>query len=778
MLQDNYNRFPKVYIIILNWNGWRDTIECLGSVYINSYNNYQVVVVDNNSTNDSINKIKAWANNINVDIIAENSTYFKNMKSSKPIPLIEYNYKEAVSGGNISKEIELCRNLINNIKYPLVIIQAGRNLGFSDGNNIGIKYALAKKDLDYVWVLNNDTVIDKDALFEMVKLAESNKKIGMVGSKLLFYYSPNMIQEIYGEVNWKDNGKGIGSGEKDIGQWDKNIEVKGRIMGASMLVKKNTICDIGLLDDKYFMEYEDTDWCMRTIQAGWKIFYCYKSKIWHKEGGTITGDSRIRRRFLFKSINLDTTSRFVILRYYGTRNSIYLVNKYYKEKLMLFLLTIVPQKLIRGFIKALLCKEKRSRCIKLIFKSIYDGIKCNMGKTIDPKTANSTSFKNQCTHVLFVHNTMAHYRKDFFKLFSQEISTKFIFTKMNISKKVYNVKPNMSDVGINSIILKNYFNIAVGLIPTLMKEDYDVVVAPTMDNIIECFESIVTIIIAKARRKKVIYFWEKWSISSQYMSLKRKVSMRLKDTIVKPFINYADVCIAPGKKSYEYFVKSGVNKSKIFIAPDSSIVEESNVYENIREKYKIPSNRKIILYYGRIIRSKGLEILIRCFKKIDSENGYLLICGDGEFKDYCKNLASKLDIKNIFFAGFVKPNKRSVYFSQCDVFVLPSYFHNGEKEAWGLTLNEAMQFGKPVIATTAVGAAFDLVQDGINGYVVEQNNEIQLYKALHKIISFNDNKLKNMGARSKEIIKNGYTYKDMVNGFNKAIDFIIAEERF
>lgn len=778
-MRTNHSAFPKVYIIVLNWNGWKDTIECLESVYNNCYRNYQVVVVDNNSENDSVNKIKLWANNkISMDIAKENAVYSKYSKIvNKPIPLIEYNYNDAINGGNVHKEMDICQKLLGNYKYPLVIIHSGRNLGFSDGNNIGIKYALSKGDLDYVWILNNDTVIDKNALEEMVKLAESNKKIGMVGSKLLYYYNQDTIQEVYGEVNWKDNGKGIGTGEQDDGQWDRNIEVKGRIMGASILVKNQVIHQIGILDDNYFMEYEDADWCMRAIRAGWKIFYCYKSKIWHKEGGTITGNNKIKKRFLLRSVNLETLSRFIILRYYGIRNSIYFINKFYKKQLILFLLIMIPQKLVKSFIKALLCKKNRIKCIKLSFKSVYDGVKQNMGKNIDPQTGRYILTNKSKSSVLFVHNTIAHYREEFFKLLGEKVNTKYVFTKINKAQTIYNVNGNINFTNkSNIIILKNYFKMALGLIPVLIKEDYDVVIAPAMDNIVECLEGIITIIIAKIRGKKVLYFWEKWSVPEECMPLKRKIKIKLKDIVVKPFIKCTDLCIAPGKKSYEYFVKCGVSTEKICIAPDASIVNKSIEYENIRLKYKISNDKRIILYYGRIIKRKGLDVLIKAFKKVDSHNCYLLVCGDGEFKNCCESLANELNIENICFTGFIDPKKRDIFFSQCDVFVLPSCFYGGEGEPWGLTINEAMQFGKPVIATTAVGSAFDLIQNEVNGYMVEQNNENELYNALSKVLCNNESEV--MGEKSREIINNGYTYNDMVNGFIKAINFSMKDTRY
>jgi len=208
--------YPKVAIIILNYNGWKDTIECLESVLRNDYPNYQVIVVDNGSPNNSMKYIKAWAEG-RQEVLTPEPTHplyhLSHPPVKKPIPYIEYNKKEAEKGGTPKLENSLMINWLNSkahlqdnspnnsvnptTKYPLILIQTGSNLGYAGGNNVGIRYA-QKRDFEYIWLLNNDVVIDKDALTELLKLAESDKKIGIVGSKLLYYYYPNTIQTLGG----------------------------------------------------------------------------------------------------------------------------------------------------------------------------------------------------------------------------------------------------------------------------------------------------------------------------------------------------------------------------------------------------------------------------------------------------------------------------------------------------------------------------------------------------------------------------------------------------
>lgn len=241
----------KVYIIVLNWNNWNDTLECLESIFCSTHPDFEVVVVDNGSTDGSEEKIRAWAGD-----------------------------------------------------RRLVILQAGSNLGYSGGNNIGLRYALERGDFSYVWILNNDTIVDENALLKMVEMAESDEKIGMVGSNLLNYDRPEVLQTAGGcwIIPWAGNTVPITEGgfpyEPDY------------ISGASLLVKKAVLEKIGLLDEDYFLYWEDVDWGVRARRAQYRLLYCPESSIRHKEGGAGGGMTPITD-------------------YYWTRNGLMFTMRYY-----------------------------------------------------------------------------------------------------------------------------------------------------------------------------------------------------------------------------------------------------------------------------------------------------------------------------------------------------------------------------------------------------------------------------------------------------------------
>ena len=223
----------KVTIIILNWNGKEDTIECLESLKHITYLNYEILLVDNGSTDGSVECFRE--------------------------------------------------------RYPeMEIIENGENLGFAEGNNVGIRKAM-DEGVDYVLLLNNDTVVDPEFLGELVTVAEGDEKIGIVGPKI-YYYKYNGRKDVI----WFAGGKVLrrigqpfhdGLHEIDKGQYDKMKNV-GFITGCALLIKKEVIDKIGLLDIDYFAYFEDLDYNIKASKTGYSIVYSPKAKVWHKGSST------------------------------------------------------------------------------------------------------------------------------------------------------------------------------------------------------------------------------------------------------------------------------------------------------------------------------------------------------------------------------------------------------------------------------------------------------------------------------------------------------------
>ncbi len=262
-----------VSIILLNWNGWKDTVECLESLRAVKYNNYNVIIVDNGSEDDSIEKIREYCEgNLRIE-----SPFFEYNLENKPINLVEF-FKEEIE----KKSLE-----IKNTDKNFFLLKNMRNYGFADGNNIGIKFAIDHLNSDYVMLLNNDTVVDDNFITAMVTIAESKGKIGVVGPKIYSYDHPQEIQTAGFTIKWSIGEiVSIGHTEKDNGQYDE-IKSVDCVSGCSMLVKKELILEMGnFFDHEYFLYYEDMDSCVRTRKLGYDILYVPLSMIWHKTSST------------------------------------------------------------------------------------------------------------------------------------------------------------------------------------------------------------------------------------------------------------------------------------------------------------------------------------------------------------------------------------------------------------------------------------------------------------------------------------------------------------
>ena len=304
---------PNVAIIILNWNGWKDTIECLESLYQINYSNHDVVLVDNNSKDDSILKIKEYLEGK----LHPKSDYFEYDVKNKPIDIIEYIY----DGIEIIKEDnENFQNSHSNNK--LILIKNDRNYGFAEGNNIGIQHALKFLNSDYVLLLNNDTVVDKQFLDILIKAESSSDNTGVFGPTIYWYDDKIKIQsagvKLYSKLGIQ---KVLGLNEIDIGQF-KDISSVDYVSGCALLAKSEIFKEIGFLDRDYFLYWEEVDWCYRAHNAGYDIVHVPDGKIWHKGSVSSTSASKVyymtRNCFWFMKRNVTQQQYAVFLVFFFT----------------------------------------------------------------------------------------------------------------------------------------------------------------------------------------------------------------------------------------------------------------------------------------------------------------------------------------------------------------------------------------------------------------------------------------------------------------------------
>jgi GT2 family glycosyltransferase len=223
----------KAYVILVNWNGWADTLACLESLDRLTYPDATVLVVDNGSTDDSVARIRA--------------------------------------------------------ARPYVrLLETGSNLGFAGGNNVGIRVALAE-GASYAWLLNNDTVVEPGALTALVDALETDSAAGAAGSKITYFDRPGVLWYAGGDFTPEGPVRHRGIDAPDTGAYD-TLEETAFITGCSLLLRASVLDEVGLMRDEYFLYWEETDLDWRIRAAGHTLLYVPGSVVRHKVAASLGKD--------------------------------------------------------------------------------------------------------------------------------------------------------------------------------------------------------------------------------------------------------------------------------------------------------------------------------------------------------------------------------------------------------------------------------------------------------------------------------------------------------
>lgn len=290
----------KVNIIVLNYNNYQDTIECIDSILKLNYANYNLIVVDNASLNNSFDHL---------------NNHFKFLKEKSTI----YNYQ-------LLEENENC---IFDDSCQLYLTRANENNGYSSGNNIGIKISMEYTNCDYIWILNNDTVVDIDSLTNQVNYFNSQiiygNNLGILGSKILNYFDKDKIQSVafcYNKVWGIPKPIGLNKNINEISQIE--VDKIDFISGASMFVSRNFILNIGFLPIEFFIYFEELDWAQKAKTKKYSLGYCDDSKVYHKGGASVHFIESFK-----KNVKSQFYSKNYLTEYHYTKSKLIYTHKYY-----------------------------------------------------------------------------------------------------------------------------------------------------------------------------------------------------------------------------------------------------------------------------------------------------------------------------------------------------------------------------------------------------------------------------------------------------------------
>ena len=315
-----------VALVVLNWNGWQDTIECLQSIRTLSHGNYLTVVVDNHSDDGSEARIREFCvNSVGPDL----RTKMTAARGEQTVPL-EYDRLESEKIG-----MEGAGILERPSPERLVLIKNDKNYGFAEGNNIALRYLLGSIRPEYVLLLNNDTVVESDLISNLVSVAESDEQAAVLGPKIYYYdrdgrddiiWSAGGGIDLAREVVYYD----IGQGEQDRGQYNQVKEVEW-CTGAAMMIRGSIVQEL-LLNPGFLFGHEDVEYCISVRKRGFRVVYVPKAMVWHKVS--------VSRKKTGNLIGRDVAGYFAFLKSNFSRGVYY-------YHVMLFLLTTLPRWAIR-----------------------------------------------------------------------------------------------------------------------------------------------------------------------------------------------------------------------------------------------------------------------------------------------------------------------------------------------------------------------------------------------------------------------------------------------
>jgi len=262
---------PKVYVIVINWNGEQDTIECLESLTRVDYEDMHVVISDNGSRPESLRALRDWACDARLEV------------SSAAAPPRE--------------------NLHSRIR-TLTLLENGRNLGFTGANTTGIEYAMGH-GARYVMFLNNDTTVTESFLSRMVATAEREPKRGIIGCKT-FERGANApagrrrIWSLGGYEYVYGNPMNLGRNQLDQPEWRGEL-INELVCGCCMLIRREVVETVGVQDDTLFFGLDDVEYSFRAARHGWINVLALDAEISHEGSQSVEGRTGLQLYYLFRN---------------------------------------------------------------------------------------------------------------------------------------------------------------------------------------------------------------------------------------------------------------------------------------------------------------------------------------------------------------------------------------------------------------------------------------------------------------------------------------------
>ncbi len=655
---------PKVSIVILNWNGKKDTIPCIESLYRITYSNHDIIIADNGSTDGSCEEIH-------------------------------------------EKFLDI------------TLIKNKENLGFTGGNNIGINYAL-KHGADYVLLLNNDTLVEPNFLSELVNVAEL-KKAGIVGPRIYYYSLPYILWSAGGSfIPLIGKARTRGINQVDSPKYNVLKKVFW-LTGCAILVKKEVFEKIGVLEELYFSNYEDLDFCYKARKAGYSIWYVPSSVIYHKVAQDWGG--------------LDNP----LYIYYQIRNNLLFIKRNIPQPYALFsylflLFVSIGRRSGKLFFK------RETKKVKYIYFALYDFFNNNYGKT------NLPFIKYPKRQILNIG-----------------MNTRFIQTEISgIGKYVLNLMKKIPYFGKNQYYFYEYNNAAIlkpvemenvhYIVPDmyaksriarigweqiyfsqrLKKDKIDIFHGPSfMLSIFKSCKSIITV-----HDLTFLHFPQGFNFSTKlyyYFFFRRS-------------LNIADMIIADSYSTKKDLIEHyHIHPNKIqviYLGVDDIFKRVTNkkIIQEVKQKYSLPDT--YVLFVGLLSPRKNIRRVLRAFAQLNTNHKFVIVGNKGWLYEPIFKLINDLNLKEkVIFTGYADAEDLPAIYSGAEALVFPSFY-----EGFGIPILEAMACGCPVI-TSNISSMPEVAGDAaifVDPYSINEIKDAMITIILDK-------------NKKQELIKKGYS---------------------
>jgi GT2 family glycosyltransferase len=333
----------RVALVVVNWNGWRDTLDCLESIYQLDYPDYLAVLVDNGSTDDSLRRVRQWLNN---------------NRLGGAVRCIVYTAAEAEQGGEPSQE-----KILSGLPSPrrIVLIETGKNVGFAEGNNVAFRYIFRSAwHPDFIFILNNDATIAKECLRLAVSVAERTRA-GVVGARILdsegrrvlFSGDPRRPEFFFLKIRGRQ-------------ETSREYVPSFQALGSGMLIRRDAFLSHErryghFFNPLFFMYGEETEFCLHLLRLGYRIIISRKAVVFHKESQSVS-----------------TIDRKPMQLYYMSRNTIGIAKSSLSAGWRIFFhLVYLPLRLRLAFRYLLQGNRKYAEAI---WEGVWDGYRGRLGK--------------------------------------------------------------------------------------------------------------------------------------------------------------------------------------------------------------------------------------------------------------------------------------------------------------------------------------------------------------------------------------------------------------